>query len=246
MTPPPLRQACLDAFRRNLLPGLVLQAIALGVLSAYYLWPGSQAAFTVLADLKGRWGYGFSALATAIFGGLLPFLAMLALGRIPQGRAFAQGTFFVLYWSFQGVVVDLLYTLQGRWFGEGTDGATLLKKVLVDQGPFNLLYATPCAMLAYRWKDAGFSWSRLREGMDRRAWRFEIPAIQVSSWTVWVPAVCMIYALPPNLQIPLFNLVLCFYTLVLAMVAGKPGPLAGKGIPPEPPMPPGGMPPPVR
>ncbi len=223
MTPPPLRQACRSAFRRNLVPGLVLQAVALGVLAAYFLWPDSRPAFAAIADLKGRWGYGFSAVATAVFGGVIPFLAMLALGRIPKGKALSQGLFFLLYWSFQGMVVDLLYTQQTRWFGTGNDVATLAKKVFVDQGPFNLFYATPCALLAYRWKDAGFSWTRLREGMDRRAWVFEYPAIQVSSWTVWVPAVCMIYILPPNLQIPLFNLVLCFFTLVLAMVAGKGG-----------------------
>jgi hypothetical protein len=223
MNPPSLRQACRAAFRRNLVPGLVIQAVALAVLAAYFFWPGSQSAFATIGDLKGRWGLGFSALATALFGGAIPFLAMLALGRIPKGQASAQGIFYIVYWTFQGVVVDLLYSQQARWFGTGNDLPTLIKKVLVDQGPFNLLYATPCAMLAYRWKDAGFSWTRLRNGMDRRAWAFEYPAIQVSSWTVWVPAVCMIYTLPPNLQVPLFNLVLCFFTLVLAMVAGKGG-----------------------
>ena len=43
--------------------------------------------------------------------------------------------------------------------------------------------------------------------------------IQISAWIVWVPAVLIIYSLPANLQIPLFNLVLCFFSLVLAFVS---------------------------
>jgi hypothetical protein len=32
---------------------------------------------------------------------------------------------------------------------------------------------------------------------------------------VWIPAVIMIYALPLGLQQPLFNLVVCFFSLLL-------------------------------
>lgn len=115
-------------------------------------------------------------------------------------------------------MVDTLYRLQSQWFGDGNDLRTLLAKVLVDQGPYNMLYATPVSMIFYNWKDAGFSWRRAREilrgQVARRYW-----SIMVGAWMVWVPAVLMIYSLPPDLQIPLFNLVLCFFTLVLALLS---------------------------
>jgi hypothetical protein len=38
----------------------------------------------------------------------------------------------------------------------------------------------------------------------------------IANFGVWVPAVAIIYALPTPLQLPLQNLVLCFFTLLLA------------------------------
>jgi hypothetical protein len=38
----------------------------------------------------------------------------------------------------------------------------------------------------------------------------------IANFAVWVPAVAIIYALPTALQLPLQNLVLLFFTLLLA------------------------------
>jgi hypothetical protein len=38
----------------------------------------------------------------------------------------------------------------------------------------------------------------------------------ISNLGVWLPTVCIIYSLPSALQIPLFSIVLCFYTLLVA------------------------------
>jgi hypothetical protein len=42
---------------------------------------------------------------------------------------------------------------------------------------------------------------------------FSVPATLMSTWAVWTPAVVIIYCLPPPLQIPLFNLVPCFWVI---------------------------------
>jgi hypothetical protein len=41
----------------------------------------------------------------------------------------------------------------------------------------------------------------------------------LSSLGVWLPAVAIIYTLPTPLQLPLQNVVLCFFTLLLAHLA---------------------------
>lgn len=46
-----------------------------------------------------------------------------------------------------------------------------------------------------------------------------IPCGLVSTWVVWVPATSLVYTLPSPLQIPLFNLVLCFFVLLLSFVS---------------------------
>jgi hypothetical protein len=144
-------------------------------------------------------------------------------GRIPPGGLLSHGIFFFLYWAAQGLMVDTLYRLQSQWFGDGNDPLTLFKKVLVDQGPYNLLYATPVSLFFYTWKDHDFSWTRAwtayKTDFSNRYW-----SVMISAWMVWIPAVTMIYSLPPDLQIPLFNLVICFFTLVLAFVSRETEP----------------------
>jgi hypothetical protein len=42
-----------------------------------------------------------------------------------------------------------------------------------------------------------------------------------STWVVWIPAVSIVYSLPSALQLPIFNLVLCFWCLLLTFVTGS-------------------------
>jgi hypothetical protein len=74
----------------------------------------------------------------------------------------------------------------------------------------------------YMFKEANFNvhvwWSRFA---TRHFFFWQIPECLLSVWCVWCPACTMIYILPGPLQIPLFNIVLCFWALVLAMLTGK-------------------------
>jgi hypothetical protein len=216
---PSLTSICIAGFRRNRIPALVLQSFAALLLCLYFLVPAARPVFQAIADFRTRVGLPFVAVSSALFGGLIPALVLLHRGRIPRGQRVKQLAFFVLYWAFQGMVVDRLYTLQGHWFGHGTDVMTLLKKVLVDQLPFNLLWGTPTAIFFYGWKDAGFSLQRLLPQLRPPGVWFRFAAIQISSWTVWIPAVTMLYCLPPALQMPMNNLILCFFTLLLNFVS---------------------------
>jgi hypothetical protein len=45
--------------------------------------------------------------------------------------------------------------------------------------------------------------------------------VTFSQWMVWIPAVSIIYCLPSALQIPLFNLVVCFWVLLLTFVSRR-------------------------
>lgn len=214
----PILYTCIYAFKRNRAPALVLQSFAALILLLYFLAPSARPAFEAIGTLRARNGYLFSALSTAFSGGLVSWAVLWHRGRIPPGQLLPQCAFFLIYWAAQGLMVDTLYRIQGEWFGHGNDPMTLFKKVLVDQGPYNLLYATPVSLFFYTWKDHGFSaskaWTAYKTDFSRR-----YSAVQFSSWLVWIPAVTMIYSLPPDLQIPLFNLVICFFTLVLAFVS---------------------------
>ncbi len=169
-----------------------------------------------LAGLKARWGWRYSLFATALFGGLIPFLYLRSNRNTRATTPPSHGLFYLGFWAIKGVEVDLFYQLQGRLFGNGTDVATILPKVLVDQFLYSLVWSTPCALLVFYWKDAGFSLARLRQLSWRSFFKANMPKALIGLWGVWVPAVTIIYSLPPALQIPLFNIVLCFYALLFA------------------------------
>lgn len=216
---PSIWSICKEGFRRNRFPALILQIFAAGILALYFWVPAFRPAFEAVGDFKKTTGFRFAIFSTALFGGIIPWGILTYRGRIPQGQKFKQLLFFIGFWALQGATVDRLYTLQGQWFGSGTQIRILFIKMLVDQIPYNMIWATPNSLLLYGWKNAGFSWARFRKTHPRSVLVRKYFTIQISAWVVWVPAVLMIYSLPPNLQVPLFNLVLCFFSLVLAFVS---------------------------
>ena len=60
--------------------------------------------------------------------------------------------------------------------------------------------------------------------LDKRLFLLYLPTTIITNWLVWIPSVLLIYLMPPMLQIPLFNLVLCFFVLVLAILNTDPSP----------------------
>lgn len=211
----------LAAARVNLLPGLVLQAFAISLVAAYYLHAPTRSALDSLAAVKARWGFLYSAVATALFGGLIPFLYMRLNPRTRPVTPGIHAAFYLAFWAYKGMEVDLFYRFQGWLFGNQPTVATIAKKVIVDELGYTVLWAMPSAILVFFWKDSGFSWARVRALDVIGFWKANLPTSILGAWSVWMPAVTVIYSLPPTLQIPLFNIVLCFYALLFATLNAK-------------------------
>jgi len=204
--------------KQNLVPGMVLWIIALSVVLAYYFVDASRPSFDAIVRLRQRYGYLYSGIATGIFGGLIPWLYLWTSKQIPTGRARNWGLFYVLFWALRGIEVDAFYRLQDWLFGTGPHWRTILPKVLVDQFVYCVLFSAAFTTIAYAWRDVDFSWSRLRRQLNRHLFFEDVPSVLLSTWLVWIPATAIIYALPLPLQIPLFNLVLCFFVLLVSML----------------------------
>jgi hypothetical protein len=225
--------ASLAGMRRNFLPGAVLWFVGVLLIATYYGLPAARPVYEYMAQWKASGGFAFSAASSSLCGGVIPFLVLWALGRIPPGRHLGTAGFLIGFWAVRGVEIDGLYRLQGLVFGTGTDVWTVVKKVAVDQFVYSLLWSAPFSLLAYRWKDADFDLGILRCVRNRRFWLGEIPVVVISLWGVWVPAVAIIYALPADLQIPLFSIVLCFWVLLLETLAAaptSPGAMPGQAV----------------
>ena len=207
--------------KRNARLGLSLQLVALGIVLGYYLVPDIRAMLDLVGELKASHGYGYSALATALFGGIVPYGVLLATRRVSSNRLLAELAFYVGFWVWKGVEVDALYRAQGWLFGNTAAVGVVAAKVAVDQFIYNPLWAAPTQAVCYLWKDAGFSVVRLRERLRQEPlWR-RVVVVLASTWVVWIPAVAIIYALPAPLQVPLFNLVLCFWSVLLAFISSR-------------------------
>ena len=207
--------------KQNFIPGLILWTVGLGLVVTYYLVESARPLFLQIITWKQDYGYLYSAFSTALFGGLLPFVFMRITGRGGKGSLSLYGLIFVIYWAFRGIDVDAFYRLQAIIFGNGVDWRTIACKVLVDQFVYCVFWATPVTALFYAWMDVGFSVKQLKA---EKSWLDIIDLIlifTVSTWMVWIPGTAIIYSLPSPLQIPLFNLTLCFFVILVSLFGNE-------------------------
>jgi hypothetical protein len=210
---------------------VVLQVAALVLVLGYYRMPAIHAALSRLVDIRNEAGVGLGIASTAFFGGMLPFL-YIRLAR-PGGAAprygWAQGLSLTAFWGYKGLEVDLWYRLQAHVIGSGHDAATIAIKVFLDQFVYCPAFAIPVTAAVYGAVETAPDWGLLRADFRAPAWyRRRVLPVLVSNVVVWVPAVAVIYSLPTPLQLPLQNIVLCFYTLIVAHQTRRDLP-AGQG-----------------
>ena len=104
--------------RANLVPGLILQACALALVVGYFQVPVLREAFEHVGALKVQYGYTYAALSTCFFAGVVPYAVLRLSGRYDQRHPLRELAFFLLFWLYRGLEVDLLYRAQTAWFGD--------------------------------------------------------------------------------------------------------------------------------
>ena len=217
-----IQKSISSALKQNLLPGLILQCFALALLATYFFIPAANPIFSYFSDLKHEFGYAYSGFATALFGGVIPFIVIWFRNRHSQTHAsLSVFVFYIGFWVYRGIEVDFFYRMQAVWFGSDHQLNTLLKKVAVDQIIYSPFWAAPSIATAYLWRECNFNFTELKRSLNKEFLRVKLPTLIVSSWVVWTPAVSIIYAMPNELQIPIQNLVLCFWALMLAVLNKK-------------------------
>ena len=211
----------LEGLRQNFIPGIILWIMGLGLVGTYYLVGTARPLFFQIITWKQDFGYFYSAISTALFGGLIPFIFLRLTGKGDKSNLLQYGSIFVLYWAIRGVDVDAFYRLQAMFFGTGVDWRTIVCKVLVDQFVYCIFWATPVTALFYAWMDVGFSAKRLKAEKNWSEIFDLILIFTVSTWMVWIPGTAIIYSLPSPLQIPLFNLTLCFFVILVSLFGNQ-------------------------
>jgi hypothetical protein len=205
--------------RRLLWPGLALQAMALTLVMAYYRHAPTREALEAVTAFRARTGFFFGMVSTGLVGGLVPLLYFRSRPATRQRYSARDGAGLVAFWAYKGLEIELFYRLLAHTVGERPDATTIAIKTAIDQFIYCPFFAVPTTVLAYAWIGAHYDARRVLADLRAGSWyRRRVLPVLISNLGVWVPAVCIIYAMPTPLQLPLQNLVLCFFTLLLAHV----------------------------
>jgi len=188
----------------------------LAVLLAYYFYPPMRGWLDALAEIKARWGYGYSAVNAILAGAIIPELLRIFIFQQARVRRFnfSNLLFTVPFWGVMGVTVDFFYRCQAGWFGEAATFPIVAKKVLVDQFLYNPLFAAPMTTWLYDWKSRGYRTRGTGVFFTPGYYRDLILPTLFATWGVWIPVVSILYSLPSLLQIPLFGLALSWWVVL--------------------------------
>jgi hypothetical protein len=218
--------AGLRAARANLIPGLILQALMLALLLGYYFHSPTTLWLDRLADLKLRWGFGYSALSALIAGAIIPEIMRVVVFQ--KGRShrsnFTNLLFTIPFWCFMGMLVDAFYRTQALVFGAEATFQIVAVKVLCDQLLYSPFIATPLTCWLYDWKLAGYRLAGSRRFFTLAYARDVLVPVIFANWGVWIPVVSILYSLPSTLQIPLFGLALSLWVILLTWISERRSP----------------------
>lgn len=210
-------QTGVKAAKANVLPACVLQAAGISLILLYFNHAGTREFLNEIGRLNRANSPYFAIFVTMIFGGAIP-LCVDAIKRRKKGMpsySVLQIVFTLVIWGFNGALVEWLYSTQSKIFGDDLTFFTVLKKVLVDQLIWVPLFPIPFFAMMYLWRDQHFSLSGVQSALARKPFLSRIIPMVIANWAVWVPAVSVIYSFPPDLQLPLMNLVLVIWSLIL-------------------------------
>lgn len=216
---PSIWRSIAAVFRQNRLPCVLLNVLVASLVASYYLYPPMAGMWRAVGEFKTRWSFLFSCCSTIFSAVLLPFLVQGAVGTLPSNGRGQRFLLLAIFWGYRGMEIDLLYRLQGWLFGDGHDFRTLATKVAVDQFIYSAFWSVPTYVVAQRWIDLQGSWSRTRATLDRSFWTHTVPSVLFTNWLIWIPTVALVYSLPGPLQFPLFSVVMCFFVLVVTLLA---------------------------
>lgn len=221
MSPPGIRATLAEVFRENRVPCLMLNALVIGLVASYYQVPAVAGLWEEVGAFKQRGSFGFAMVSTILAAVLMPAAAQWLMGTLPKAGRGRRLLLLTLFWGYRGMEIDLFYRFQGWVFGTGNDPGTLVKKVAVDQFIASPLWFVPTYLIMLRWVELGGDWEWTRASLDRGFWRGTFPTVLITNWLVWIPALALVYSLPAALQFPLFSVVMCFFILMVTVMARR-------------------------
>jgi len=220
--------------KTNWIPAVVLSGFCFLLIILYYTVDSVSESFNSIADYKQQTGYAWAFFGTAICGGFIPWVVLVIRTKYQEHTSnvitelspaetkrniYLEGAWLTVFWGYRGVEVDAFYRLQAIMFGDGNDPSVIAPKVFVDLIVYNIVWAAHSVQAGYMIKDANFNCRVFLSKYNRNYFLYTIPSLLVACWIVWLPVVTIVYSLPGPLQVPMFNVAVCFWGIALAIIA---------------------------
>lgn len=221
-SPNPLREAIRLGWggaRENLLPGVALWIAGLALVLGYYQLEAVAQFFDRIGLWKERFSPWFAMLSTAVFGSIVPWVVGAFFLPQEKKQPFRRVPALFLFWALHGWQVDKLYQFQSILFGTELQASTIIAKTLVDQFLWSPFLATPQVLLFYLFSENDLSKQGFLQALQRKGFLARLIPLMLTNWVVWIPSVALIYLFPLPLQLPLMNLILALWCLILLFFA---------------------------
>ena len=205
-----------QAAKNNKIPAIAMWLFGIAIVGGYFAIPAFRNYLESVGAYKESCGWKFSVVSTAIFGGLIPSVIPWLLGSTQKNKPSLGLTIAsTILWAYKGFEIDMFYHFQAWLFGNNLDFTTVAIKTFCDQIVWVPLIGMVNVVLFYRWRDCGYSFTRFWQALEKDWYQKRVLPVLIANWVIWIPAVAMIYSLPIALQLPVQNLILCFWVLIL-------------------------------
>ena len=211
----------LRAARQNLPAMLGIQVLIVGIVALYYACPPTRPFFTQISGWQRAGGLPAAMLASACGAGLLSEISAVYFQNSGRWtRTHVEGAVFkFLLYFFSGGTVYEFYRLQAFMFGDSPAWPVVLKKLLVDQLGFTIVWSVPMQSLALRWHALHYSGRALGRELRGDFILDRMLPVLVTNWSFWIPGVILVYLMPYPLQMPLAIFATAIWVLLLTALS---------------------------
>lgn len=213
-----------QALKTNWLPAIGIWAMGSLIVYGYYkggiVLDASEHVLALREDL----GLLYPVLSMMLFGAFLPSLTQILL--LPSSRAsvLRRLPYLLPFWAEKGLEVELFYYSQSLLFGSEPTLPVIIGKVFVDQFIYTTTWGAISTVIYLRWMARRIGDIPADTAIAPNNWysRVVFPVI-VANWALWIPAVTLVYLLPTPLQLPLANMILWLWSLMLIFISKHDG-----------------------
>ena len=208
----------LGSARANVVPMVVLWAMAGALVVGYYFVPGIERGLEPMRQWQTDCGWVAAFVNRFVFCGILPGVFVLMMKALSVPRPVLVIGVQTLWSGICGIVSGWMFELHAVWFGTGVDFGTLCIKTGMQQLVWTPFFFAPVGALIYFWIGRDFSLARCRKDWSSGFWTEVFLPNLFANWVVWFPCSMLVHMFPTALQIQLTGFVNAYFCLVLLWI----------------------------